>query len=403
MTNIIRQNQTPPPVLEDSLALYVHWPWCKKKCPYCDFNSHTSNLIPEAEYLKALLTHLELVRSKVGKRRLTSIFFGGGTPSLMAADTVKSVVETADNLFSFADNIEITLEANPTSSEAQKFRDFANAGVNRLSVGMQSLQQNDLSFLGREHNVAEAMQAVTDGLHAVGNVNLDLIFGLPKQDLELWEKDLTQILNLGTQHISCYQLTIEKNTAFYADWRKGKLKPASDDTQAHFYEQTTAILDGYGYKQYEVSNYAQGNKVCRHNQHIWRYGEYIGVGAGAHGRRLDEHGVLNATRNYRMPDTYMEEVYKASQAQYETTPLNKTEKAVEATLLGLRLAEGLPLARIEALTANPWQDTIDPKGIKLMIDNGFIKQSISDDGLPIIAATPVGMRLLNSVIEHLLK
>lgn len=391
-----------PPVQQEGLSLYIHWPWCKKKCPYCDFNSHVAADAPVEDYLKAVEHQLVSISSQLSsKHLLTSVFFGGGTPSLMPPQGVERLLSLAEKTFGFADDIEITLEANPTSSEAQKFADFVQAGVNRFSVGMQSLTESDLTFLGREHSVSEAKHAIEAAQKACGNVNLDLIYGLPHQDLDLWLQHLDEVFALGTQHISCYQLTIEKNTGFYADWRKGLLKPAPEHIQADFYEQTTDKLTAHGYEHYEVSNYAQPGYACKHNRNIWRYGGYLGLGAGAHGRTPFQTG-LCATRNYKMPQKFIDEAQGATLGIFEQEALTPKIQAFEATLLGLRLKEGLPLKRLEAVGHAPWQNFIDVGAITVLVENGLLKADLEGPN-PTLYATEKGFLILDSVIEHLIK
>lgn len=393
---------TTPPILQEGLSLYIHWPWCKKKCPYCDFNSHVAADAPTEDYLKALKHQLVSLAAQLkSKHSLTSIFFGGGTPSLMPPKGVEQLLNTAKDMFGFAGDIEITLEANPTSSEAQKFNDFVAAGINRFSVGMQSLTESELQFLGREHSADEARKAIETAQSACGNVNLDLIYGLPNQDLDQWLSHLDEVFALGTQHISCYQLTIEKNTGFYADWRKGRLTPAPEHIQADFYEQTTAKLLEKGYEHYEVSNYAKPGYKCKHNRNIWRYGGYLGVGAGAHGRTPYATGIC-ATRNYKMPQKFIEEAHTPKLGVFESESLTPQIQAFEATLLGLRLKEGLPLERLSHLGQAPWQNFIDEPALGVLIDNGLLRADLSNEN-PTLYATEKGFLILDSVIEHLIK
>lgn len=380
-------------------ALYIHWPWCRKKCPYCDFNSHVNQGAPAEDYLAALLREMETSAQTVAPGRLVSVFFGGGTPSLMAPEYVAALVDKAHDLFGFAPDIEITLEANPTSAEAAKFQAFAAAGVNRFSIGMQSPEAADLAFLGREHSADEATDAVKDALKATPNVSLDLIYGLPNQDLDTWQANLKGLALLGTPHISCYQLTIEKNTRFYADMNKGRLTPAPDDAQATFYHETNTVLTEAGFEQYEVSNYARGGAVCHHNKHIWQYGSYIGIGAGAHGRTRQGAGTLLATRNYKMPEKYIDMVRQNGHGHYEAQPIEAEEQATEALLLGLRLAEGLPLERLEALTGNPWHTHLEKDGIALMATNGLLVPEVDTT----LKATPQGLAMLEGVLGYIVK
>lgn len=333
---------------------------------------------------------------------LSSIFFGGGTPSLMAPEYARELINKARQLFGFTDNIEITLEANPTSSEAAKFKAFNDAGINRFSVGMQSPEENDLAFLGREHSKDEALNAVKDAMAVTDNVSLDLIYGLPNQNLELWAENLKVLAGLGTPHISCYQLTIEKNTKFYADMNKGRLTPSPDHSQADFYKKTNQVLTEAGFSQYEVSNYARGSAECRHNKHIWQYGSYIGIGAGAHGRTRQKDGVLLATRNYKKPETYIQKVADAGHGRYEIEQVLPNQQVTEATLLGLRLSEGLPLSRLEELAGNAYEDYISSQGVELMETNGFLIAG-NKQRKDVLQATPQGMAMLESVLGYVLK
>ncbi|MBI1363792.1 MAG: radical SAM family heme chaperone HemW [Proteobacteria bacterium] len=375
------------------LSLYVHWPWCRNKCPYCDFNSHVNANRPADAYVGAVIREISTLKDNVGKRSLTSVFFGGGTPSLMEQRHVSAILSAIDASFGIRPETEITLEANPTSSEAEKFAAFKAAGVNRLSVGVQSLTQADLTFLGREHSATEALKTVEDALRIVGNVNLDLIFGLPGQKLENWTAQLETALGLGTPHLSCYQLTIEPGTAFYGQARKGAFTMPDSDTQADFEEATRALLSVNGYQNYEVSNYAKPGKACRHNVAVWQYGDYGGVGAGAHGRITAADGRKYATRGYKMPDKYLAAVAEVGHGWYEQIPIDLHQQAEEALLMGLRLKEGLSLSTLPL----PLAEVADTKGLQQMYTLGFLQS----DGNT-LALTPAGWPLLDGVLRHIL-
>ncbi len=324
------------------LAVYIHWPWCLKKCPYCDFNSHVTDDAPVRAYVDALKQQLAHERTQTGQREIVSIFFGGGTPSLMPPAIVTELIEEIGTHYTLADDCEITLEANPTSSEAAKFQAFAAAGVNRFSVGVQNLHDEHLVFLGREHSADEALDVVKEAIDAVGNVNLDLIYGLPNQSLAQWQEDLATAVALGTTHISAYQLTIEPGTAFFGQVRKGQWQPVDGDTEADFFDATRKELKTHQFKNYEISNFAKTGYACKHNVHVWRYGDYLGLGAGAHGRYSGVDSGKIATRCYKQPATYIDKA-TAGIFHFEENQLDSHTQELEHWMLGLRLAEGVSL------------------------------------------------------------
>ena len=372
------------------IALYVHWPWCKSKCPYCDFNSHVNPNAPEEAYVQALLTDMEHQAQLLGnRRRLISIFFGGGTPSLMQPKYVETLIKKARHLFDFKDDIEITLEANPTSSEADKFKAFKAAGINRISIGMQSLRDENLKFLGREHSAREALNVIEAGMSIFNNLNFDLIYTLPEQNEQGWSSDLTKVLNLHPPHVSCYQLTFEKNTRFYSDLKNGKILPCNDATSANLFDLTRGTLVSHGYHNYETSNFCLNSMYCKHNTHIWNYGDYLGVGAGAHGRLTNTNKI--STRNYRMPATYIQHITDRSNAFYEQIHLSKEDQLVERVLSGLRLQQGVS---INALKTNNFNNLLKSESIQLLQNTDFIE--IKDDCLRL---TPKGWPLLDSVLK----
>jgi oxygen-independent coproporphyrinogen-3 oxidase len=378
---------TPP------LSLYVHWPWCKNKCPYCDFNSHVTPEPPAERYIAALTRELTHLARLVGKRSLTSIFFGGGTPSLMAPAHVKAVITAAGSVFEITDSTEITLEANPTSAEAKNFIGYRAAGVNRLSIGVQSLTKEDLTFLGREHSADEALRTVEMALETVGNVNLDLIFGLPEQSVDGWARQLRRAVGMGTPHLSCYQLTIEPNTAFFSQAKRGVFTMPDSDKQADFEDATQEELAAARFINYEISNHARDGYACTHNIAVWRYGDYGGVGAGAHGRITLQDGTRVATRGYKMPDTYMDAVMRDGHGWYEQSSLSLHRQTEEALLMGLRLREGVALARLPL----PLADVVNTDGLRHMVQLGFV--SLTPERLTL---TPAGWPLLDGVLRHIL-
>ena len=327
---------------QEPLALYVHWPFCVSKCPYCDFNSHVRESVDQARWRTALLTDLAHEANIGPKRPLTSIFFGGGTPSLMPPETVAAIIEAAERHWGFAEGIEITLEANPSSVEAARFQGLASAGVNRVSLGLQALDDEALRFLGRAHDVAEGLGALDTAQEAFDRVSFDLIYALPGQSLFDWEKTLARALGLGTGHLSLYQLTIEPGTRFAAMAARGELVPTDPDHGADLFETTRAITAAAGLPAYEISNHARPGQESRHNLTYWRYSDYLGVGPGAHGRRS---GV--ATARARKPENWLTRIDRDGQGIELEEALSSDTQRREALVMGLRLDEGLPRSRTD--------------------------------------------------------
>jgi len=325
-----------------SLALYVHWPFCVSKCPYCDFNSHVREAIDQEAWLGALLTDLAHEASLLPDRQLTSIFFGGGTPSLMDPATVEVVIEAAARHWAPADDIEITLEANPNSVEAARFADLAAAGVNRLSLGLQSFHDSKLAFLGRAHSADEGLAALAAAQKHFGRVSFDLIYALPGDDEAVWSKDLDHALSLGTTHLSLYQLTIEPGTRFATDVAAHRFEPLDEDSAVDLYELTQDRTAAAGLPAYEISNHAAPGAESRHNLTYWRYGDYAGIGPGAHGRRLGMR-----TMRHRKPENFLSGIARNNHGMVEEEALSRQEAADEALVMGLRLAEGVDIGAIE--------------------------------------------------------
>ena len=325
----------------ESLALYIHWPFCLAKCPYCDFNSHVRERIPQARFRAALRRELEWEAARLGRRRLTSIFFGGGTPSLMEPETVAVLIADAQRLFEPADAMEITLEANPTSVEAGRFAAFRDAGVNRVSIGVQSLDGAALRMLGRQHSAAQAIAALETARAIFPRISFDLIYARPGQTLAEWRAELRQALDLAADHLSLYQLTIEPGTKFEAMHRRGEIVLPDDDTAVALYEATAEEAARFGLLGYEVSNYAVPGSESRHNLTYWRYGDYAGIGPGAHGRITLSPPDILATRRHRAPEPWAERVERDGHGTVEQMALQQTERAREMLLMGLRLTEGI--------------------------------------------------------------
>ena len=326
---------------DGDLALYVHWPFCVSKCPYCDFNSHVRDGIDQGQWRDALLADLAHEAALLPDRRLTSIFFGGGTPSLMVPATVESLIGSAQAQWSAADDIEITLEANPNSVEAERFADLAAAGVSRLSLGLQSFHDKDLSFLGRAHSASEGLAALDIAQRHFERVSFDLIYALPGDDEAKWSADLDRALGLGTSHVSLYQLTIEPGTRFASDVAHRRFTPLDEDGSAVLFELTQERSAAAGLPAYEISNHSAPGAESRHNLTYWRYGDYSGIGPGAHGRRSGMR-----TMRHRKPENFLSGLARNGHGLVEDVALSAVEAADEALVMGLRLAEGVDAAAI---------------------------------------------------------
>jgi len=331
-----------PQSVGGGLALYIHWPFCVSKCPYCDFNSHVRAQIDQDEWREALLADLTHEARLLRGRTLTSIFFGGGTPSLMEPATVAALIETARAHWPASHDIEITLEANPNSVEAARFADLASAGVNRLSLGLQSFDEDALRFLGRAHSAREGLAALETAQAHFPRVSFDLIYALPGDTESSWSASLQRALSLGTTHLSLYQLTIEPGTRFASMVARHDFEPLDSDAAAALYELTDAMTSAAGLPAYEVSNHAAPGAESRHNLTYWRYGDYAGVGPGAHGRRLGARTV-----RHKKPENFLSALARNGHAIAEEAPLTPREAADEALVMGLRLGEGIDPSEIE--------------------------------------------------------
>ena len=374
-------------------GLYIHWPFCLAKCPYCDFNSHVSRVVDHTAWRQSLLAEMRHMRELTGPRRVDTVFFGGGTPSLMEPATVAALIDQAGRLWGLGDATEITLEANPTSVEAGKFRDYAAAGVNRLSMGVQALDDADLKALGRMHSVAEAEAAFRVARAAFQRVSFDLIYARMGQTVAAWQAELARALEMAVDHFSLYQLTIEPGTRFGELYDLGKLKVPPDDTAAGMYELTQAMTASAGLPAYEISNHARPGEESRHNLVYWRYGDYAGVGPGAHGRLTLADGQRVATVTARRPGDWLTAVDGAGHAVVEQTAVSPPDQATEYMLMAMRLVEGADLARYQRLSGAP----IDPVRITALASDGLVRQS--GDRL---AATARGRIVLNSVLAQML-
>ncbi len=382
----------------EALGLYVHWPFCLSKCPYCDFNSHVAAAIDQRAWQGAYLRELDTLAQSIGERRLTSIFFGGGTPSLMDAGTAAAVINRASALWppDDMDSLEITLEANPNSAEAAHFAAFREAGINRLSVGVQALDDQDLAFLGRGHSAAEALSALDLARRHFDRVNADMIYARPGHSVTAWRAELGALLQTGLGHLSLYQLTIERGTPFFAAHRRGDFTLPDEETQARLYEETGDLLARAGLTPYEISNYSRTGQECRHNVHVWRYGDFAGVGPGAHGRLTLGDGAV-ATENHRAPQDWLAAVEQTGQGLKARTPLSRAQRMEELVMMGLRLASGISAKDFKAVTGRDFADMLGRDRIHRLVAGGFLV-----DQCERLRATEDGRMRLDAVIRELL-
>ena len=380
---------------DPGFALYVHWPFCLSKCPYCDFNSHVRDRIDQARWRSALLTELDHFADGTPGRRLTSLFFGGGTPSLMAPATVAAVIDRAAERWQAAPDIEVTLEANPTSVEARRFADYRAAGVNRVSLGVQALDDEALRILGRGHDRADAMAALSLAVRIFPRWSFDLIYARPGQSVTAWRRELATALALADGHLSLYQLTIEPGTAFHPLAERGDLVLPDDETQATLYEVTGQMAEAAGLPAYEISNHARPGEESRHNLTYWRYGDYVGVGPGAHGR-LGLGGRKWATRTHRAPEIWLDRVERLGHGEHPREPVDPDLQRREMLMMGLRLSEGVDLTRLTATGDVTEQSVIDPRRLAPLLAGGFLRR----DGAH-LKATPAGRMRLNAVLAAL--
>jgi putative oxygen-independent coproporphyrinogen III oxidase len=379
------------------LALYIHWPFCLAKCPYCDFNSHVRENVPENRLRAAFLAELGWEAARLGPRPLSSIFFGGGTPSLMAPATVASLIDAATGLFPPLPDLEVTLEANPTSVEREKLAGIRTAGVNRVSLGVQSLDDGALAFLGRRHSAAEARAALAAAREIFPRVSFDLIYARPGHTLASWRSELAEALGLGPDHLSLYQLTIEPGTPFAALYRRGDLVLPPAELQAALYEATAEECARHGLSAYEISNYAGPGSESRHNLAYWRYADYVGIGPGAHGR-VTLGSSLIATRRRRAPEAWAERVERCGHGTDEEEILEPPARAREMLLMGLRLTEGIDAAHFAARAGMALASALDPVALADLLAAGYLAWSGKR-----LAATPAGRLRLDSLLPRLLR
>ncbi len=379
---------------DPGFAVYVHWPFCASKCPYCDFNSHVrSGGVDQQRYLAAFRRELATTRARIGARNVSSVFFGGGTPSLMTPQTVGGILGEINGLWGLDKDAEITLEANPSSVEAERFRGYRDAGVNRVSLGVQSLRDADLKTLGRLHSVAEARAAIDVARATFDRTSFDLIYARPGQSVSAWGQELAEALALAGGHLSLYQLTIEADTPFAALHRAGKLHVPAPELADELFSLTQAMMAAAGLPAYEISNHAAAGQESRHNLVYWRYGEYVGTGPGAHGRIVVENN-RRATSTERAPELWLSKVEADAHGVIEDLALTAAEQADEMLLMGLRLEEGLDLARLAQISGLQ----LDPAAIERLMALDMIADAAVANR---IKATPRGRFVLNKVVEQL--
>ncbi|MEQ1510036.1 MAG: radical SAM family heme chaperone HemW [Sphingopyxis sp.] len=398
---------------DDTIALYIHWPFCVSKCPYCDFNSHVRDSVDQAAWAAALLADMAHEAALTADRKVSSIFFGGGTPSLMPPATVAALIAAAEAHWGFADGIEITLEANPNSVEIANFAALSEAGVNRISIGVQSFDAETLHFLGRAHSADEALRAIDAAQAYFSRVSFDLITARPGQTLTGWEVELARALALGTGHLSLYQLTIEPGTRFQTLFARGDLVLPDEDLSADLFAATAAMSAAAGLPAYEVSNHARRGEESRHNLTYWRYGDYIGIGPGAHGRRgsagpqgdgrrgsAGPHGGRRragvSTERHRKPENWLGAVHEHGHGIKAERALTAETRAVEALLMGLRLAEGVDLSHIAAMSGVAQDALVDEQAATRLAALGLVAQAGAR-----LTVLPAGMLLLDAILPQL--
>jgi len=383
----------------EPLGVYIHWPFCKSKCPYCDFNSHVRDGVRHERWRNALLAELEHAAREAPGRRVETVFFGGGTPSLMEPATVSALIGRVTSLWDTAPDVEITLEANPTSVEAGRFAALAQAGVNRLSLGIQALDAAALRFLGREHSADEALAALALARRHFGRYSFDLIYARPGQTPEAWAEELENALALAGEHLSLYQLTIERGTRFYAEHARGGFVLPDEDASAAMFEQTQARLAAAGMPAYEISNHARPGAACRHNLIYWRYQDYVGIGPGAHGRFADEAGrpVKRATRRKSGPEAWIEAVESSGHGTAETSSIAGQDLVEEALMMGLRLADGIDRTQFASVTGHDPVVAVGEARLAPLVAASLVALDATH-----LKATPAGRQRLNAVLERLI-
>jgi oxygen-independent coproporphyrinogen-3 oxidase len=379
----------------EPLAIYIHWPFCQSKCPYCDFNSHVRDSVEATRWTRALLADLDHHAELVPGRAVGSVFFGGGTPSLMPPETVAALLDQVGARWTMTPDVEVTLEANPNSAEAARFRAFAAAGVNRLSLGVQALDPAALKTLGRLHDRGEAIAAIEHARDSFSRFSFDLIYARPGQSVAAWRHELDEALGFADDHLSLYQLTIEPGTSFATLERLGDLVVPEEEVAAALFETTQERLEARGLPAYEISNHARPGAECRHNLAYWRYQDYIGIGPGAHGR-LTRGDVKYATRQVRLPEPWLAEVERAGTGIEDTAAIDRDSSVEEMLMMGLRLTCGVDRSRLEH-AAGQDAESLFGRNLTPLVEGGFL---ILDRGR--LVATAAGRQRLNAVLGALL-
>ncbi|SCA56436.1 Radical SAM superfamily protein [Candidatus Terasakiella magnetica] len=369
-------------------GLYIHWPYCVSKCPYCDFNSHVAKSVDHDQWAQAFINELTRIHQESAEQTISSIFFGGGTPSLMAPQTVESILQTAQKLWGFSPDIEITLEANPTTVETDTFANFKSAGINRLSIGIQSLRAKALTFLGRAHSLEEGFRALELAQKTFDRYSFDLIYARPDQTLQDWQDELTEALNLSAGHLSLYQLTIEPGTAFY----KEGVPSVDEDLGADLFDLTQEMMEKAHMPAYEISNHAKSAQESRHNLIYWQGDDYIGIGPGAHSRLSNQ-----AIHQIYQPDLWLNAIAEKKSGEQKRKSIPTEERIIELIMMGLRLKEGIDCAHFKSLTHQGLKDCLEPEGLEILIENGLVCWTETH-----LRASPEGRKCLNGVIEKLI-
>lgn len=382
---------------DGQMGVYIHWPFCAAKCPYCDFNSHVRERVDQDIWIDAYVAALKYYADQLPDKQVVSIFFGGGTPSLMTPKSVERIIDAVQSLWPVANDIEITLEANPTSVEIDKFIGFRKAGVNRVSIGVQAFNDDDLKFLGREHDINQALRAIDTARSVFDRYSFDLIYARPKQSLSDWEGELQNALKYADGHLSLYQLTIERNTPFFMRHSRGEFKIPDDVNGAAFYHVTQDIMEAHDMPAYEVSNHAVTGMECRHNMIYWNMADYIGVGAGAHGRYY-KGGRKYATRDHAAPEIWLKRVQEKGHGAHEAESLNQEDILQEALMMGMRLRDGVSIERCEHLSGLPFSDHVDMDRLDIVIKEGWANREGD-----VLRLTREGMLRLNALLPYILK
>lgn len=384
-------------VLSPSLfGIYIHWPFCVSKCPYCDFNSHVRDTIDMSLWESSLVADLKAAYQQTSQKKVTSVFFGGGTPSTMPPSIVSTLINEIHKLWDVDEDVEITLEANPNSVECQNFQSLSTAGINRVSLGIQSLNDQDLSFLGRTHSAAEAYDAIDIAQKTFKRHSFDFIYTLPKQSLSHWEDELKKILNLGSSHLSLYQLTIEKGTPFFLHHARGDFSMKTNDQSASFFEHTHRVAETYGFDAYEVSNFSKSDRErCLHNLTYWRAEDYVGIGPGAHGRFYNKDQ-RHFERRHRAPEKWLEDIKNKKSGVHVDGIVSTQEKAEEILMMGLRLKEGICLTDFSKKTGYALEESILKHPIKILEKENLL--SFQKNRLK---TTPMGLQKLDGVLSFI--